>query len=342
MYSARLTPSATQRFSRRWSDLLLVVLTLAAFALVLAAGRSPATIEQPTRAEAERVYQASEQLVQVATHLAQERGLVYLALYADDAITAQIREAILAQRQQAADAYQTTMQLLRDKLELKIFWPYGLNSQTTQSLDFFRQSIDEQLTRARPERDTRMAHSWFNQTTETIDSIDRLLGLVHYQLLRYDTALRPALDLQRFAFKASELVGRERALFSAAAAGATLSARQLAQVQRDRRRLANYWSQAEAALRRDAPDTQLLSALTMAKTALFVDYQAISTGMLNAAALALDVSDTPAGAVYPLAPLDWFEQASQTVDSLLTLATTAGNHAWVTLTTKFAATQAAL
>lgn len=342
MYSARLTSSATRRFSKHWSDLLLVVLTLIAFALVLAAGRSSATLEQPTRTEAERVYQASEQLVQVATHLAQERGLVYLALYADDAITAQIREAILAQRQQAADAYQTAMQLLRDKLELKMFWPYGLNSQTTQGLDFFRQRIDEQLTRGRSERDTRIAQSWFNQTTETIDSIDRLLGLVHYQLLRYDTALRPALDLQRFACKAGELVGRERALFSAAAAGATLSARQLAQVQRDRRRLANYWTQAESALRRDAPDAQLLHALSRAKTALFVDYQAVSNSMLNAAAAALDAPDTSAQRTYPLAPLDWFEQASQTVDSLLTLATIAGQQAWASLTTKFTAAQATL
>lgn len=315
-----------RRFLRVATRYFLVVVALALLVIGLAVNRS-LRLNQLYMAEqsaeqratmAKAGFATSDNLIAAASHLAEERGLVYAALVTGRDVAGGRPVALGAAREAGArlDQALSTVAATFDGASISAAQARARLEQ--ERLVALRQQIAAQLATEPRRPDPSLARAWFRQATRQLGAIETLMDNVHGEMTRLDTRVESAmlLQLQRLALGLAVAAGQKRAVLSSAiAVQAPLPVRvpQMALSHGDRS-FEHKWHEL-AQLVEQVASPELAAHLGDLDRIYLADVRSKRRQLEQAS---LD------GKPYPITSDAWFKSMSAAVDGLLGLARTAG------------------
>lgn len=296
-------------------------MVLAALAVVFAAAGAALSLRQAgpvtplTAAEVERAFESLDIQRQAAAEIAMERGTVYAALHAAGPAAAALREATDARRARIAALLSRAGERVR--LDAGDGADLARLIDVDARLERVRADVDAALAVARSARDPDLAGRWFRAAADVIVSLHEVLAAIHVRIAHAQPGSAPALDLQRRAWQATDAAGRERAFIAAAMSGAQpLGGAALKRLDRHHRRVLQEW----AAIERLALATggaPVRAEVRRARARLLDEYRRARRDGLARAGGRAGAADTA----------DWFSESTETIDSIYSVGTAAGDHA---------------
>lgn len=305
------------RFTIRGS-LLTVVGLLSAAVLALTALESYRAAEQMHRSalvtESNRI---ADLLLISAGNWAVERGVINAALAAPEPLRGSTR-SMIAERRNTADAALTEAldQIVagpafrgRDDLVEAVRSLYA-------SLQTLRSSADIELSKPDATRRRETVSAWVPGITKLIMESQRLRVAAQYLPDTTQTNILLAQDVKHAVWTMSEYAGRERAIVGGLISSHTaMTPDKLKDLAALRGRVEQAWSGIRAYLEKERADPSIRASASRVEAAFFGRFESVRQGVYAAGT---------EGKPYPLDAAAWISEATAGIDSLLSLAKTAG------------------
>ena len=246
--------------------------------------------------------QIEDLLLESANEWASERELIQAALNATEPISPKHSAAVDDRRRRADEAFKRSLDDLRagaDSADRDV-----AVAQTVEHFDrieALRRRVDEQLQRAKSDRDPVLVGTWFAAITELIMASQRLRVAARFQPEHPAADVRSLQELKHAIWLMSEFAGRESALIAGAiAAGHPLVLEDVERLSVFRGRLRQAWMMVEGYAREHGAAPKLVAEIDRVRQNYFDAFERIRSPIILAGI---------EGADFPVSATGWIAQA---------------------------------
>ena len=296
-----------------------LVLVIVGVSLVIAVG---AWRELNAVSTALGANEAANNLLAANNYRALERGLTYMALNADDKVSAELSGEISKNREAGDAAIRSAVEQIkglspfpgRDEL-------LGTVQETTAALNAYRTKVDAALATTKDNRQRSVIRKWLGTITRAITASHALRGATLIELQTNDAAIAAHQQLTTAGWAVKEYASQEMAVIAGAiAAGKPLSAIRLELLATYRGRLENAWDRVQMLTRSSSFSSKIRDQVEKVKEQFFGDF-----GQIREEVYAAALAEEP----YPYSAKEWIGHTTQASGSLTRLsdeAVTETNH----------------